>query len=125
MQCESCKTEFNGDACPKCGLKLQKVMCMDCFKKFYKPYLKEGLCPDCYEKEVNAPYKNPLIALGLSVLPGLGHDYLGLKSKAGFYFLMFCFSCVVPIIGWIVLPVAYFLPMIDAYKTAQRMNIRD
>lgn len=124
MQCESCGTEFTGEACPTCGLKVQRVMCRDCFKKFYKPYLKDGLCPECYELEVNAPYKNPYIALGLSIIPGLGHNYLGLKNKAGVYLLLFGFSIIIPIIGWILLLPAFFWPMIDAYKTAQRMNMR-
>lgn len=124
MKCESCGTEFTGDTCPSCGLKIQKVMCRDCFKKFYKPYLKDGLCPNCYEKEANAPYKNPLVAVILSIVPGLGHYYLGFKEKGGVFLLLFCFSAFIPFIGWILLPVAFLWPMIDAYKTAQRMNLR-
>lgn len=124
MQCESCQTEFTGEICPSCGLKIQKVMCKDCYKKFYKSYLQDGLCPICYDKEINAPYKSPLTATLLSIVPGLGHYYLGLKDKGGLYLLMFCLSCVIPIIGWLMLPIAYFLPMFDAYKTANRINNR-
>lgn len=125
MKCESCGTEFEGDSCPKCGLKVQRVMCKDCFKKFYKPYLKDGICPNCYEKEVNTPYKNPFIAILLSIIPGFGHYYLGFNEKGSVYLVMFAFSAFIPFIGWILLPFAYILPIIDAYKMAQRMNTRD
>ena len=118
MQCESCNTEFMGDTCPNCGLKQIKVACGDCHKKFYKSYLKNGLCPECFENELSAPYKSPYTALLLSVIPGLGHYYLGQRDKGAAYFLIFCMSFLLPIF----LPLTYFCPAFGAFLTAKRMN---
>ena len=125
MKCESCNTELTSETCQNCGLKQQKVMCKDCFKKFYKDYLTNGLCPECFKKEKEALYKSPGTALCLSVLPGLGHYYLGLKNKSGIYLLIFLACVGIPIIGWIMLPFAYLFPFVDAYATAKRMNVMD
>lgn len=125
MICDSCKTDISSDICPNCGLKQERIMCRACMKKFYKNYLKEGLCPECFEKGVQAPYKSPYLALGLSILPGLGHFYLGLKEKGAIFLFMFFLSCIIPILGWLILPIALIFPALDAYKTANRMNRMD
>ena len=125
MICEACQTEITTDTCPKCGLKQKKTACKDCFKKFYKDYLNDGLCPICFEKEKTAPYKEPLIALLLSIIPGGGQYYLGQKNKGGFYLGMFFICCIVPVIGWFLLPAAFGVPAGDAYRTAKRMNRMD
>lgn len=83
----------------KCVSPKQKIMCKDCFQKFYKGYLTQGLCPKCFQTEKEAPYKSPVTAFGLSVLPGLGHYYLGLKNKSGIYLLIFLACFGIPIIG--------------------------
>lgn len=123
MKCESCQTEFTGDACPKCGLKLKKAACKDCMKKFYSTYLTNGLCPECLEKEKHTPHKNPYLASGMSVIPGLGHVYLGLPIKGAMFLAMLGLSIIIPVIGWIMLPFAFLIPIVDAYKTAIRMNL--
>jgi len=125
MICEACQTEITTDTCPKCGLKQTKVQCKDCHKKFYESYLNNGLCPACYEIEANAPHKSPLLSAMLSILPGLGHFYLGQSGKSGLYLFMFILCFFIPVIGWILLPAAWIMPAWDAYNTAKRMNRLD
>ena len=122
MNCEACQTELTTDTCQKCGLKQKKVMCKGCMKKFYTGYLTNGLCPACIESETKAPVKNPYIALMMSIIPGVGHLYLGQPAKSGIYLLMFLLCLFIPVIGWIMIPAAWIIPALDAYNTAKRMN---
>ncbi len=123
MKCEACQTELTTDTCPLCGLKQKKVMCKDCMKKFYKEFLNQGLCPECLDKEKNTSHKEPLVALALSILPGGGQYYLGQRMKSGVYLCMFSLCGIIPVIGWIMLPVAWIVPAVDAYNTAKRINV--
>lgn len=121
MNCESCNTEFSGEVCPTCGLKPTKTRCLDCSKKFYSGYLNHGLCPECLEKEKNLPYKRPVSAFFLSIIPSAGYRYLGLKQKADGFLLLFFISCIFLIGPFITIP----LSAIDAYIIAKRSNRSD
>lgn len=121
MKCEACQTEITTDTCPKCGLKPTKQRCPDCSRKFNKSYLNHGLCPECLTIEKNAPYKDPFVALCLSVIPGAGFRYLGLKQKSGKVLSIFIISAIT-----VILPVFVIMfSGIDAYITAKRMNVMD
>jgi hypothetical protein len=67
--------------------------------------------------------KNPTLAAVLNIVPGLGFVYLGNKSKGGIYLIMFFLCCLIPFIGWFMLPAAFIWPAVDARKAAQRMNL--
>lgn len=121
MICESCKTEFSGEVCPKCGLKPTKTRCLDCSKKFYSSYLNHGLCPDCLEKEKALPYKSPSTALLLSIIPSAGYRYLGLTAKANGFLALFFISCIFLIGPFLTIP----LSAIDCYMIAKRINRSD
>jgi len=121
MKCESCQTEFTGEACPNCGLKPHKQRCKSCSKKFYSSYLKGGFCPDCFGMLKDVPYKSPLLAFVFSIIPGAGHVYLGMKERGAGCFLLFCISFLT-LIGWIFI---ILFSGIDAYILANQMNRLD
>jgi hypothetical protein len=127
MICETCGNEFSGHSCPVCEsvvyLNSNKVRCLDCGHKVLSAYASHGLCPDCLEAEIQAPFKNPAFAAILNIIPGLGFVYLGNSSKGGIYLFMFFLCCLVPVIGWLMLPVAFLWPAFDAAKAAKRMNL--
>jgi len=127
MICDTCGNEFTGCSCPVCksvvNLNTDKVRCNDCGQKVLRAYVNHGLCPDCLEAEVQAPYKNPAFAAILNIIPGLGFVYLGNSSKGGIFLFMFFLCCLVPVLGWLMLPVAFLWPAFDAAKTANRMNL--
>jgi len=121
MKCEACQTEFDGEICPKCGLKITKTRCIDCSKKFNSGYLNHGLCPECLEKEKNMPYKSPLTAFLLSIIPSAGYRYLGLKRRADGFLLLFFPSCLILIGPLFLIPFS----AIDSYMIAKRINRSD
>lgn len=118
MKCESCQTEFTGEACPNCGLKPRKQRCKSCSKKFYSDYLKSGFCPECLGKLRTMQYKSPYVALGLSILPGLGHRYIGATTRGTACLFLFLVSC------WtlILIPFTILFSGIDAYLLANKIN---
>lgn len=98
------------------------IRCKACLKKVEDSTINNGVCPECSEKEAKTPKKNLTLAVLLSIAPGVGHVYLGFPSKGGMFFLMFLFCGFIPILGWIMLPAAFIVPMFDAYNTAKRIN---
>jgi len=91
-------------------------------KKFYTSFLINGNCPTCDKKEKDLPYKSPVLALILSIVPGLGLYYVGKQEKAG-GILVFVLICIwIPIIGWLMIPAFWIWGAIDAYRTAMRVN---
>jgi hypothetical protein len=127
MICETCGNNFTGPMCPVCNSEAttctEKVRCADCGQKVISVYLRHGLCPDCLEAELKAPMKNPTLAALLNIVPGLGFVYLGNKSKGGIFLFMFFLCCLIPVIGWLMLPAAFIWPALAARRTAQRMNL--
>jgi len=125
MNCESCHTEIpQDDICPNCGLKQPKIVCLGCFRKFYKTYFIEGRCPECHEKELNLKPRNPYLAGGLSIIPGLGQLYIGQKDKGALYLIIFFFTLLIPIIGWFFSIGIIGLSIIDAFSVAKRSQLR-
>jgi len=127
MICETCGNEFTGHCCPACNtvaaLATDKLRCRDCGQKVLRAYVNHGLCPDCLEKSMEAPFKNPTLAALLNIVPGLGFVYLGNKSKGGVYLFMFLLCCFIPLVGWLMLPAAFVWPALDARNTAKKMNL--
>jgi len=122
VKCSSCNTENETDSCPVCGLQQPKQKCKSCLKKFYTSFLINGNCPTCDKKEKDLPYKSPVLALILSIVPGLGLYYVGKQEKAG-GILVFVLICIwIPIIGWLMIPAFWIWGAIDAYRTAMRVN---
>jgi len=121
MNCKSCNTEFQGETCPSCGLDVKKQFCWDCFAMFYEDALTDGICPRCLEKEKSMPKKNAILALILSLCPGFGLMYLGFFSKGFIYFAFFGLSIAIPILGWILIPLTYLVPIADTIITAGRL----
>jgi TM2 domain-containing membrane protein YozV len=77
-----------------------------------------------------APPKNPILAMGLSVLvPGIGQAYNGQTAKAFVFFLGF-FSAVYSVVVIDPLPYAFLIPfvyfwgLVDAYRSADLINLR-
>ncbi len=72
------------------------------------------------------PAKSPGLAVVLSFfIIGLGHIYAGDAGKGIGLFLVAVFSLPLTMmlgIGWLLLPILWIYGMIDAYKTAERMN---
>jgi len=127
MICETCGNECSGPTCSVCDSVIQlntdKVRCIHCGQKVIRAYINYDLCPDCLEAELKAPVKNPTLAAMLNIVPGLGFVYLGNKSKGGIYLFMFFLCCLIPVIGWLMLPAAFIWPAVDARKAAMRMNL--
>ncbi len=127
MICENCGNDCAGPTCSVCNSVMpsdaDKIRCIDCGHKVLRAYINYGLCPECLEAELKAPMKNPTFAALLNIIPGLGFVYLGNKSKGGIYLFMFFLCCLIPFLGWFMLPVAFLWPAFDAAKTANRMNL--
>lgn len=75
------------------------------------------------------PRKNPLVALVLSTLfPGIGQVYNGQPAKAVVFFLGFVASIVAiieiePLPYALVVPFVYFYGLVDAYRSADLLNL--
>lgn len=125
MKCSSCGTEIETDSCPTCGLQQPKTKCKSCLQKFYTSFLINGNCPACDQKEKDLPYKDPMWALILSIVPGLGLKYAGNPGK-GAVILMAVLICLwIPIIGWLMIPILWIGSAISAYNTATRANANE
>lgn len=125
MICEACHNEIpQGDECPNCGFKQPKIICLSCFRRFYKSFFIDGVCSECYEKELKLKAKNPYIAGGLSIIPGLGQLYNGQKNEGIIYLFIFGMTLIVPVIGWFFSLGVIGLAGINAFRTAQRTQYR-
>ncbi|WP_336134248.1 hypothetical protein [Natronomonas amylolytica] len=64
---------------------------------------------------------SPLIAFVLSVIPGIGHFYLGLWKRGIVAFI--CGSTfVISVVGAVFYPIIAILVAFDAYKKAKEMQ---
>lgn len=70
--------------------------------------------------------KNPGVAAVLSFFwAGLGQIYNGEIGKGVLLLIVYFFSCLMMwiLIGFITTPILWIYGMIDAYKTAEKMNV--
>jgi TM2 domain-containing membrane protein YozV len=97
------------------------MRCKACLTKTPIEALKNGVCPECYEKEQKIKYKSPTKAVLMSILPGAAHKfYLGQDRKGTAMLVTFLISCI-PLF-WFFLPIAIIVPVVDAYSEAKRIN---
>jgi hypothetical protein len=54
-----------------------QAQCLGCFQKFPKEDIKRFFCPQCYAREVENKYKNPIVAGIFALIPWLGYYYSG------------------------------------------------
>jgi TM2 domain-containing membrane protein YozV len=69
--------------------------------------------------------KNPGVAAILSfIIPGLGQIYNGEIRKGILYLIgyLIAFASITIFVGFLAAPVIWIYGMIDAYKTAEKMN---
>jgi len=125
VKCNSCQTEIqHRGTCPNCGLEQPKTRCSNCFRKFYKSYLVQGQCQECYEKELLLKPKNPFIAAILGIFPGLGHLYIGQGERFALYFVLVLFLWFIPVIGWLIALFVWVISILEAFMTASRIKSR-
>ncbi|HLJ26669.1 MAG TPA: hypothetical protein VKY85_08160 [Candidatus Angelobacter sp.] len=70
--------------------------------------------------------KNPGVAAVLSFFwAGLGQIYNGEIGKGVLLLIVYFFSCLMMwiLVGFITTPILWIYGMIDAYKTAEKMNV--
>jgi len=66
-----------------------------------------------------------MLALILSIVPGLGLHYAGNPGK-GAMVLIAVFICLwIPIIGWLMIPILWIGGAVSAYNTATRANANE
>jgi len=115
------------------------VLCGRCGALLTNP---NAPCPRCgspasgaYRGPYVRPRKNPAVAAGLAIIPGLGHFYLGQNVKGLAYLLsigglqFFGFDLDLSVIGAAVgVPMElgggglWIFSIVDAYRTAKRME---
>jgi len=116
-----------------------EVLCGRCGALLTNP---NAPCPRCgspasgaYQGPYVRPRKNPAVAAGLAIVPGLGHFYLGQNVKGLAYLLgigglqFFGFDLDLTVIGAAVgVPMElgggglWIFSIVDAYRTAKRME---
>jgi TM2 domain-containing membrane protein YozV len=99
-------------------------------------------CPKCgapasgrYQRPVVRTRKNPLVAAGLALVPGLGHFYLGENKKGVAYLIgiggleFFGLDLDLSVIGALIgVPLEvgggtlWLFSIVDAYRTARRLE---
>ncbi|WP_084675061.1 zinc ribbon domain-containing protein [Hippea jasoniae] len=88
---------------------------------------KAEICPKCGVKQPssNSPAKNPGLAAVLSFLfTGLGQIYNGQIGKGIIFIVMYSISIALMfvVVGFVTTPILWIWGMVDAYKTAERIN---
>ncbi len=78
------------------------------------------------QPRIAAPQRSPGLALVLSFLPGLGHVYLALYTRAAVIFLSFLAAITLAghngVLG-LVATFVWFFGLVDAYRQAQLLNL--
>jgi TM2 domain-containing membrane protein YozV len=103
--------------------------CNACGKELINPDAE--ICPNCGgrlappkpAKIVNQ--RSPIVAAILTLIVcGLGQIYNGQLGKGIIYLIVaiICGLLILAIIGIILLPIWYIIAIVDAYKTAQKIN---
>ncbi len=118
MYCNKCGTDIgNAKFCPDCGTP-QSSLAVQNTGAAAQP-------APAPQVVVLRPAKSPGVAVVLSFfITGLGQLYNGQIGK-GIAFLLACFISVLlmwAVIGFLTTPILWIWGMVDAYKTAERMN---
>jgi len=118
MYCSKCGTEIgNANYCPNCGTP-QAGLAVQSTASAAQP-------APAPQVVVLRPAKNPGVALVLSFfVAGLGQLYNGEIGK-GIAFLIAYFVSVLlmwAVIGFLTTPILWVWGMVDAYKSAERLN---
>ncbi len=111
MFCETHKERIAVAACQGC----RQTLCADCALDYKgKTYCVRCRPEDTVRLARTSPlFRDPLLAAGLGIIPGLGQWYNGQIFKGG----------VILLTSWLVLP--WVFGIYDAYRTAQRINDRE
>ena len=91
--------------------------------------VKAEICPNCgvRQRSIRSSMKSPGLAAVLSFFfMGLGQIYNGQIIKGIIFIILYSISIVsmAVIIGFITTPLLWILGMVDAYMTAEKINLR-
>lgn len=99
--------------------------CKGCMKPF-ETLNEKRLCPECDAREKASPYRSPVLAAMLSIIPGAGqYFYLGEKAKGNILLGVTILLFGVGLFIWpllLLIPGGMLISMSEAWTSANRIN---
>lgn len=95
------------------------IRCKSCMKKVDDSTIQNGVCPECFEKEVKMEKKSIAKAVLMSILPGAGHKfYLDQDKKGTAILLLFLIGVII----WPLLVLSWLYAFVDSWAEVKRIN---